>query len=246
VAPTRDWDGSSANTGPKGVIKDWQRYKQLETEKREEAEIEKMALAKKLALTCRTSNDDDKAKQKEEMVDKELEELLDDGFLQDYMQRRMQEMMEKTQNTTKTFGKVIELNTGESFLDSVDREDSKVTVIVLVHEPSVTGCQAMAGCLECLAADYVNIKWCKILSTATDFSTHLSKLFKSTGVPALLVYRAGQLLASFVRLTDQLGEDFFATDVESFLIEHGLIQSKDDIPKIIRGPALGTNESDED
>ena len=34
VAPTRDWDGSSANTGPKGVIKDWQRYKQLETEKR--------------------------------------------------------------------------------------------------------------------------------------------------------------------------------------------------------------------
>ena len=34
VAPSRDWDGSSANTGPKGVIKDWQRYKQLETEKR--------------------------------------------------------------------------------------------------------------------------------------------------------------------------------------------------------------------
>ena len=78
-----------------------------------------MALAKKLALTCRTSNDDDKAKQKEEKVDRELEELLDDGFLQDYMQRRMQEMIEKTQNTTKTFGRVIELHTGESFLDSV-------------------------------------------------------------------------------------------------------------------------------
>ena len=29
---------------------------------REEAEIEKLALAKKLALTCRTSNEDDKAK----------------------------------------------------------------------------------------------------------------------------------------------------------------------------------------
>ena len=28
------WDGSSANTGPKGVLKDWQRYKQLETEMR--------------------------------------------------------------------------------------------------------------------------------------------------------------------------------------------------------------------
>ena len=28
------WDGASANTGPKGVLKDWQRYKQLETEMR--------------------------------------------------------------------------------------------------------------------------------------------------------------------------------------------------------------------
>ena len=34
LTTSRDWDGSSANTGPKGVIKDWQRFKQLETEKR--------------------------------------------------------------------------------------------------------------------------------------------------------------------------------------------------------------------
>ena len=33
-APGQEWDGSSANTGPKGVLKDWQRYKQLETEMR--------------------------------------------------------------------------------------------------------------------------------------------------------------------------------------------------------------------
>ena len=32
--PGQAWDGSSANTGPKGVLKDWQRYKQLETEMR--------------------------------------------------------------------------------------------------------------------------------------------------------------------------------------------------------------------
>ena len=33
-APGQEWDGSSANTDPKGVLKDWQRYKQLETEMR--------------------------------------------------------------------------------------------------------------------------------------------------------------------------------------------------------------------
>ena len=41
------------NTGPKGVVADWRRYKQLETEKRAENERERLALAKKLALTCR-------------------------------------------------------------------------------------------------------------------------------------------------------------------------------------------------
>ena len=66
------------------------------------------------------------------------------------------------------------------------------------------------------------------------------------GLILSLNFAAGQLLASFVRLTDQLGEDFFATDVESFLIEHGLIQSKDDVPTIIRGPAVDNNDSDDD
>ena len=41
-------------TGPKGVIKDWQRYKQLEAEKRAAQSLEKMQLAKKLTMTCRS------------------------------------------------------------------------------------------------------------------------------------------------------------------------------------------------
>lgn len=38
-------------------------------------------------------------------------------------------------------------------------------------------------------------------------------------MPALLVYRGGNLLGNFVRLTDEFGEDFFAADVENFLVE---------------------------
>ncbi len=41
-------------TGPKGVIEDWRRFKQLETEKRDEQEKEKKTLIKKLAMTCRS------------------------------------------------------------------------------------------------------------------------------------------------------------------------------------------------
>ena len=40
-----------------------------------------------------------------------------------------------------------------------------------------------------------------------------------SGVPALLVYQKGELIGNFIRLSDELGDDFFATDVESFLVE---------------------------
>ena len=42
-------------TGPKGVIKDYQRFKQLERERREEQKEELQVLAKKFSLTCRTN-----------------------------------------------------------------------------------------------------------------------------------------------------------------------------------------------
>ena len=44
----------SQQTGPKGVLKDWRRYRQMETEKRKEKERERRQLAKKLTLTCRS------------------------------------------------------------------------------------------------------------------------------------------------------------------------------------------------
>lgn len=36
------------------MIEDWRRFKQLETEKREEQDKEKKALIKKLTMTCRS------------------------------------------------------------------------------------------------------------------------------------------------------------------------------------------------
>ena len=52
-----------------------------------------------------------------------------------------------------------------------------------------TGCEAMSGCLQCLAADYTNVKFCRILSSVAGLSKH----FESSGVPALIIYRAGIL-----------------------------------------------------
>ena len=51
-----------------------------------------------------------------------------------------------------------------------------------------------------------------------------------------------QLLGSFVRMTDQLGTDFYAADVESVLMEHGLLPDKEAVPSIIRGPAINAGD----
>lgn len=61
----------------------------------------------------------------------------------------------------------------------------------------------------------------------------LSTRFKKFGTPALLVYKKGQLIGNFVHVTDHLGIDFYSSDVEAFLIEHGILTDKNCIPLII-------------
>ena len=51
--PESELKNSGYNTGPKGVMEDWRRFKQLERENRAEAAEEKASLTKKLAMTCR-------------------------------------------------------------------------------------------------------------------------------------------------------------------------------------------------
>jgi len=50
-------------------------------------------------------------------------------------------------------------------------------------------------------------------------SLYASVLQAVSGVPALLVYRKGELIGNFVHLSDEFGDEFYSTDVESFLIE---------------------------
>lgn len=109
----------SFQTGPKGVIRDYQRFKQLERERREEQKDELAKLTKKFSITCRTNvsiefsrivyltpqnkkkfndnnvsdiqqADDDRAKSEEEKLDDELAQMMDETCIQDFVQRRMQ------------------------------------------------------------------------------------------------------------------------------------------------------------
>lgn len=235
------WSGSSTNTGPKGVIKDWQRFKQLESEKRAEQEREKLQLIQKLSLTCQSALDEEKEKAKAEQLDPELQELLGDTFLLQYQEKRMKEMLDKY-SKLPSFGKLFSLKDSGEFLDAIDNEHKSVTVIIHIYENNIPGCEAMNGCLTCLSEEFPKVKFCKIYSSVAG----MSQRFKSGGVPALLIYKGGQLIGNFVRVTDDLGTDFFAEDVEAFLTEHGVLPDKSCVPKIIQQSSSKSSEDDDD
>ncbi|CRK92135.1 CLUMA_CG005720, isoform A [Clunio marinus] len=220
------WQGNSANTGPKGVIKDWQRFKQLENEKRQDQERERLELMKKLSITAKTTLEDQKAKERDEL-DAELEELLNDDFLQEFQKRRMQEMLAMPGMLPK-FGTVISLKNGEEFLQSIDGENKNVTVIIHIYEERFKACKTMNKCIAKLAQEYTTVKFCKILSVVAG----LSKKFKTVALPTILVYKNGQVIGNFIRMSEEFGDEFYASDVESYLIEHALLPDKSLMPAI--------------
>lgn len=236
VTEVESWSGSAANTGPKGVIKDWQRFKQLENEKNEAKERERIMLMKKLSLTV-NPNTDNQANKDDDALDAELNELLSEDLLLEFQKKRMTEMLKMCNH--KTFGQVVSLINGKQYVDAIDQESKSIKIIIHIYENHITACKTMNKCLDTLAQEYVNVKFCKILSTCTGVSTE----FKKTGLPALLVYKNGNIIGTFLRVSEQLGgDDFFPSDVESFLIEHALIPDKSHMPVIVNS----NNDNDDD
>ncbi|XP_064605623.1 phosducin-like protein [Liolophura sinensis] len=246
----KEYGGTSTNTGPKGVLNDWREFKKLESEKREEAERERQALLKKLSLTCRSHLDDEKEKEKDqlflEQIEKDLEEF-EDEFMKEYRQRRIEEMRNALIAVPK-FGKLYSLSPGD-FSDSIDKEKASVTIIVHLYE-DVPACESMNTCLMCLAEEYPTVKFCKMKAS----EAKLSLKFALSGVPALLVYKNKELIGNFIRLSDEFGTDIYASDVESFLDEHGFLPNKEFVNSAIRDKTTGElrgalpqdNESDSD
>lgn len=235
---TTHWTGSAENTGPKGVINDWQRYKQLENEKREEKEREKLQLLKSLSITSKTKAEDDLLKEEEEL-DPEIRDLMRDEMLLQFQKQRMVEMMANSAKPS-TFKHVFNLSTGDDFLNAVDKEAKYTTVIIHIHENQVKACRTMNTCIETLAMEYPQVKFCRMLSSCAG----MSRNFKRGGVPALLVYKAGQMIGNFVRLSDEFGDDFFPSDVESFLIEHAMIEDRSCVPQIADSGADNNDDDD--
>ncbi|XP_047224895.1 phosducin a [Girardinichthys multiradiatus] len=206
------------HTGPKGVINDWRRYK-LDS-------VDQTVPQKKRELLRQMSNprDDDKERQNRKMSAQEYELIQeeDERCLKRYRKQCMQEMHERLSFGPK-FECVHELESGEAFLEVIEKEHRLTLVVVHIYQHGVKGCEQMNSCLDCLAAEYPTVKFCRIDAVATG----AAERFSSEVLPTLLVYKAGELLGNFLAITKHFNEEFFATDVEGFLNEYGLLSEKE-------------------
>ena len=134
----------------------------------------------------------------------------------------MKAAMEKKMNAQKeTFGKLFEFN-AKTLHEAL--EDPAPNLILIVHiYDSIKPCMQMNKCLEQLVRDFPHIKFCKVLATEAGVSLN----FKMNALPTLQVYKGGNLIGNFVRIHDQLGDDFYPGDVENFLIEKDVVFSSD-------------------
>lgn len=217
-----DLEESATQTGPKGVINDWRRFK-LESMEQEDLNPAKKELLKQMSSPSK-AKDASRGNLNRKMSVQEYELLKeeDEGCLKSYRKRCMQEMHDKLSFGPRFEG-VYDLDSGEAFLEVIEKEHHSTVVVVHIYKDGIKGCEALNSCLDCLATEYPTVKFCRIDAVASGAAERFSDEY----LPTLLVYKAGELLGNFLACTQHLNEEFFATDVEGFLNSYGLLPEKE-------------------
>jgi len=120
----------------------------------------------------------------------------------------------------KKFGKIFALNR-DSFVNAIDHEPSDSFVVVHLFQPHVAPCTKINSFLVQIARKYLLTKFCTIKSTDAKAG------FDEIGLPVVMVYRAGELLQSFVRVHEDLPQHFDVDDFDAFLLERGIVNAND-------------------
>lgn len=214
-------------TGPKGVLTDYYRTQQNQRRQALLEEKKRRELIAKHTATVKSHADEQSEKERQEVdidttaivnLAKALEEgaLDQDPFIKEYRAKRLEEMKQQAKLGPKRqrFGNLIEVR-GDKYATVIDGAPKEIFVVIHIYDEMIPGCQHMNKCLTMLAKLYPTAKFCRVQS----FQVGVSEAFVKNGLPALLVYKGGEIKANLVRITDSLGKDYTVEDLESFLHE---------------------------
>ncbi|TPX40409.1 hypothetical protein SeLEV6574_g06622 [Synchytrium endobioticum] len=226
-------NSSGPQTGPKGVLADYRFHTQQEMARKAETTLRASRAHGKGALSSGwmqrqivdeeaqkrgdiakaeggkradnhgPPNDDERERENYEdaleKFERQVEDLdIDDPFfMQQYRAKRMAELEATNASTKRVFGVLRELD-GSNYVSAIDSEPDNVTVVIHLYQSAVEACRLTNTYLTQLAKKYGLVKFCRIVSTTADEN------FDLVALPALLVYRGGDLIHSFIRITDDI------------------------------------------
>eukprot|EP01112_Ceratiomyxa_fruticulosa_P008939 TRINITY_DN2324_c0_g1_i1.p1 TRINITY_DN2324_c0_g1~~TRINITY_DN2324_c0_g1_i1.p1 ORF type:complete len:313 (-),score=81.92 TRINITY_DN2324_c0_g1_i1:66-1004(-) len=207
---------NTGNTGVKGVLAD---YAEAKERLREQQAIEKQLIQKMLESKAITISNQTEKKTEEDELDDD-----DEKFLKEYEEKRLAELRSQYanmahHNITPTFGFLRQISQQE-YLDVIDNERSDIFVVVHLYQKYIQACNKVNQYLSELAPKFNTVKFLKIVSTEAKAD------FDDIGLPAVLVYRGGELFKMFVPITLELPSLFTCKDIEVLLAKNGIIKSK--------------------
>ncbi|CAG8585611.1 1275_t:CDS:2 [Funneliformis caledonium] len=234
-------------TGPKGVLADHRYHKQQVQQQKAAAIFAHNERMMSKAFITTTYQEDQEEKAQENLL-KELENISsdDEEMLKKYRNQRLKEIKGVTninKSLKKRFGSLKEISANQ-YVKAIDNEASNVCVIVHLYENSIPQCRLLNECLIHLARKFVGAKFLRILAHDLEFDP--------IGLPALLVYKNGELIANLVKITEEIGETNFDADtVEEVLIRYGAINVNEDIDDLLfkdysMSRIFGTGKHDDD
>lgn len=195
-----------SNTGPKGVIADAQNYHRAKKtgsrNKATEAQISPLNVqdqAMQKPTHGNTPSDSD--------IDLEDD---DDDFMREWRQKRLAEMQEQYTGDAqrngphqrRTWGSLEQVN-ANGYLDVIEHTPKETNVVLLVFDPMNPDSLEVEDELKMLAYKWSKVRFVKLHHKIAEMQT--------IGIPAILVYRGGNIFATISGATAEGLENVLTT-----------------------------------
>lgn len=239
---------SGNNTGVKGVLADYHEARQHELLAKEEERLDNLkALYKATHPAVRQSecissnNNAKKTDHDSSRGDSDVDVDDDDDFLQQFRNQRIAELKQQQQqisakaasSLSSTLHQSASLTTvtPEEYVKLVDSINPNIYLIVHLYDPNIQQCNMLHSTLDKLATSSYSYSSTAAASVAAGGGPQFIEVnaleanpnLDTIILPAIQIYRGGELLHNLVRFTDELPRNFGMEDVREILRTLGVL-----------------------
>jgi hypothetical protein len=211
----------TGNTGVKGVIADYkeaQREEQVQLAEEHLDNLQRLKRATQPSIRPRETASNETKQQKNNYPDNISDDDGDgddDDLLKQFRQQRIAQLQNKS-HAMPTFGTLSSISP-EEYVELVDDIDPRVFVVVHLYEPSISASRMLHLALDKVAQAMEYAKFIEV--KALDANPNLDLIC----LPAILVYKGGNLVCNMIKVTDELPKAFTAEDVKEALEAAGVV-----------------------